>query len=573
MNRTHHRRGKDLRISAGSLILIVAYVLGAPPALAAVTATVCLYDSTGGPLSGAQAHYRAGGSWVLIGSTDGTGCVSSESPGAAANRDYRVTYNGQTQQKTQDTTINPVVTFNTILVSGELIDSTGTGIPGALIEYRAGSWLTLGTTDANGQTSAEMLAANRNFRVTYNGQTQQKTQDAAVDPLVGFQTGKVLQGTGARVLRYRASGWQTFVDGIELLPLNVSFDLDVGPDETHTPIAGDMIYVPAAPTAPVVDAGMDLGSDEGSQVSLIGAYTDLEVSQTHAATIDWGDGSTVEPVVVTALDGLGGSLAAQHGFVDDGLYIVEVCVTDNGNPDATGCDGVEITVANLAPTVAITGLQDTEVGLTIGLGSDVTDPGLNDVMGYAWVITQEGQVVATGDDPTLDFLPAGPGEHQVQLTVNDGDGGISVVEATFNATASPEPVDPPDDPEPPADPPDDPVEEPVDEPQAEIDDDPAEPGEETGPEAAGTEDESLEPLGRPILDTEPVFLAGADLDDTDASGEMPDNDAPATEDGSKLVPVTAEQESEDGVDWVMPLMGAISGVSLLVFGGRKLLRG
>ncbi|MCI0425039.1 MAG: hypothetical protein L0Z47_04200, partial [Actinobacteria bacterium] len=51
----------------GLLVSAAVVATMALPAVAAVSATVCLYDSTGVGISGAQAHYRSGGSWILIG--------------------------------------------------------------------------------------------------------------------------------------------------------------------------------------------------------------------------------------------------------------------------------------------------------------------------------------------------------------------------------------------------------------------------------------------------------------------------------------------------------------------------
>ncbi|MEX1005701.1 MAG: hypothetical protein WD156_10085 [Acidimicrobiia bacterium] len=175
------RRPRRLSISAFAVAVWMACAV--PPALATTTATVCLFDSTGAGIEGAEAEFRSG-TWHSIGLTGVDGCVSTESATAVGNLRFRVTYNGQTETKIQDTRVDPVVTFQTVLVTGRLVDSTGAGIGGALIEYRAGVSKTLGTTDDAGETSGEMLAGNRTFRVTYNDQTETTSQDLGVETTV-----------------------------------------------------------------------------------------------------------------------------------------------------------------------------------------------------------------------------------------------------------------------------------------------------------------------------------------------------------------------------------------------------
>ncbi len=252
----------------------------------------------------------------------------------------------------------------------------------------------------------------------------------------------MLQGTGPRVLRYYASGWKTFTSGIELLPGVVRFDLDSGPDQQHTVVAGSHVYVPTAPTPPVVDAGVSLNVDEGGEILLVAGFVDVEASQAHSASVDWGDGSASQIGTVTQSDGLSGIVTANHVYVDDGVYTIEVCVTDNGNPDATGCSTVTATVANLAPTASITIIEDaTFPGNQISLQAIATDPGTSDTLGYTWTVTHKAKVVATGTNPVIDFTPSEPGEYRVDLTVEDGDGKSTQANTTLTVPPAPPVVD------------------------------------------------------------------------------------------------------------------------------------
>ena len=422
--------------SLATIVFVVGWMMAA---VAATTATVCLLDSTGSGIPGATASYYAGG-WQTIGTTAADGCISTDAAMAAGNRTFRLSFNGQTQQKTQNTTVDPLVIFQTLAVTAQLLDSTGTGIPGAPVTYYASGWKTLGTTDASGTTTGELLGANIGFRVTLNGQTQQKTQNTTVDPLIQYQTGAVLQGVGPRVLRYYASGWKNFVEGVELLPVSLTFDLDTGPNQVHLPIAGTSIYVPTAPTPPLVTAGPDQNIDESQSVTIDASFTDQEANQTHTATIDWGDGSTIEIPAMQQVDGLAGTITSAHTYVDDGLYTVEICVTDDGNPDAVGCGDLEVLVDNVAPGVTITGIPGSVVeGTAVTLGSTVTDPGVNDVVTLTWAVTNEGIEVASGAGADFSFTPANDGIYQVTVTADDGDTGIATNQTDITVEPAPQP--------------------------------------------------------------------------------------------------------------------------------------
>ncbi len=120
---------------------------------------------------------------------------------------------------------------------------------------------------------------------------------------------------------------------------------------------------------PTVDAGPDVVS--GPSFVLDGAsYADPGTADTHTATVDWDDGSPVEPVAVEGFEGAGLLTGGSHSYLDAGTYSVEVCVTDDDGD--TGCDTleVEVVVANWAPQALVvddvTGVEGTEVALGAG---------------------------------------------------------------------------------------------------------------------------------------------------------------------------------------------------------------
>ena len=136
------------------------------------------------------------------------------------------------------------------------------------------------------------------------------------------------------------------------------------------------IIVKVANVAPTVDAGRDRTS--GAEFSLDGAfYTDPGTLETHTATIDWGDGTPVEPATIDGRPGTG-IVNGDHTYAGSGTYTVRVCVTDEPEPGVeplTGCDTREIEVKAdpVAPEAMLTDGPTGPEGTTVELGVGFTD--------------------------------------------------------------------------------------------------------------------------------------------------------------------------------------------------------
>ncbi len=181
--------------------------------------TVNLKDSNGTlgnlPEEGTVKYYASG--WKNVGTTSG-GIASKEL--LPLNYKFRMQYAGGSQDKTQNVGNNPVVDFQTALVTVRLQTGAGVGLSGGVAKYYASGWKNVGTTDSTGDTSKELLPLNYKFRMSYGGASNDKTQNVSVDPLVVFQAQNTLptvqlldsQGNGIAggVVKYYASGWKTF---------------------------------------------------------------------------------------------------------------------------------------------------------------------------------------------------------------------------------------------------------------------------------------------------------------------------------------------------------------------------
>jgi hypothetical protein len=119
----------------------------------------------------------------------------------------------------------------------------------------------------------------------------------------------------------------------------------LGTDSVGTPRVGIDCSPPNTP--PVVDAGPDLVAYEGTVVYVDAGFSDPDPPpESWTAIIDWDDGT---PVDVGLVDPIGQRVEGWHVYVDEGLYTVDVCVTDNHG--AQDCDSLIIEVFNVPPVL------------------------------------------------------------------------------------------------------------------------------------------------------------------------------------------------------------------------------
>src|SRR5205814_9367048 len=140
---------------------------------------------------------------------------------------------------------------------------------------------------------------------------------------------------------------------------------------------------------PSIVQAADLAAPEGTALAVSSSYSDYgydcpacvpAVTKSYRATIDWGDGAT-EPAGVIQLTkqpdpGTGlttGQIGASHTYVDDGVYTVTTCVTDEDGANA--CGTRKVTVSNVAPSVVAGADLSLDEGGSIALAPAIfTDP-------------------------------------------------------------------------------------------------------------------------------------------------------------------------------------------------------
>ena len=172
-------------------------------------------------------------------------------------------------------------------------------------------------------------------------------------------------------------------------------------------VGSDTAGVTVNNVAPTVDAGSDATINEGSAFVSSGSFTDPG-ADTWTATVDYGDGTGTQPLVLT-----GKTFSLNHVYADNGAYTVTVTVNDDDG--GMGSDTANVTVNNVAPTVDAGVDQMVNEGYVVNL-----DPATFNDLGTLDTHTA-----------TIDWGDGTPVEAGVNQTVDEGY-VVSLDPATFN---------------------------------------------------------------------------------------------------------------------------------------------
>lgn len=174
--------------------------------------------------------------------------------------------------------------------------------------------------------------------------------------------------------------------------------------------------------APVVSMVFAAGGDEGSLLVGSGSFTDPDAGDSWMASVDYGDGSGVQQLVLNP----DGTFALEHTYGDNGNFRVSVVVTDSGALPGSATAPVE--VANVDPVVhPISGPAIAVRGQLLHFASSgYDDAGLLDTHELSWeVLDAASAVVATGSSANFSFTPTEIGQYTVHFTVTDDDDGFA----------------------------------------------------------------------------------------------------------------------------------------------------
>jgi hypothetical protein len=195
------------------------------------------------------------------------------------------------------------------------------------------------------------------------------------------------------------------------------------------------ITVNDVPPAATITGVPDL-APQGSTITLGSTLSDPgDPSGAGAATYQWSvshNGQAVTDAFATPTDQAGFSFVP----ADDGVYTVNLTVSDPLEPDATA--SADITVTPVPPTVAIikTGPDTPLEGTRVKFDSGVSEPG--NAAGsvqfvYQWSVTHNGQIIDPGTPTTgssFSFTPQDNGAYSVSLSVTDNSDTVLTPDST-----------------------------------------------------------------------------------------------------------------------------------------------
>ena len=222
-------------------------------------------------------------------------------------------------------------------------------------------------------------------------------------------------------------------------------------DGGETPANAQAVIANMPPTVAISFAAPN-PANEGDFVTFDGYFNDPSWLDNHTAEWDFGDSP---PTQGSFSPGWGSSHhemdAAQHAYGDNDVYSVILTVEDDFG--ASDSDQVEITVLNVAPTVSGTVSGTGYEPATLSFDGSFADPGWLDTWEWWWDFRPdhdsdgdgnptndrdvEGQVLAAGQLPTVQWTFNDDYEGPVYLYVLDDDDGLgmTIVDVTVENVA------------------------------------------------------------------------------------------------------------------------------------------
>jgi DNA/RNA endonuclease G, NUC1 len=157
--------------------------------------------------------------------------------------------------------------------------------------------------------------------------------------------------------------------------------------------------------------------NEGSAFTAAGSFADPG-DDSWSATVDYGDGSGVQPLTLA-----GKSFSLAHTYANNGSYTITVTVTETDVEAASGSQSATVTVANVTPVVAAFSGATILRGETYASSGTFADPGAD-----TWTATVDygdgagaSTLALTGNGFTLAHRYDVAGVRTVTVAVFDGD--------------------------------------------------------------------------------------------------------------------------------------------------------
>lgn len=162
-------------------------------------------------------------------------------------------------------------------------------------------------------------------------------------------------------------------NGVFTVGLRVTTSVGITDEATTT--------VTVTNVTPTVSLGPVASTTENTAITLTGMVTDPGWLDTFTATVDWDDGNGPQPLSgATENIRPDATMTFSEVFTygDNGLYVIEVCATDDDG--AAACETTNVTISNTNPTASID--EDwyfAHAGETLDVSGESTDPGSDDL--------------------------------------------------------------------------------------------------------------------------------------------------------------------------------------------------
>jgi RHS repeat-associated protein len=167
----------------------------------------------------------------------------------------------------------------------------------------------------------------------------------------------------------------TATSGVEGSPYPITVTGAASPDYTISFVNGLLFVVAGGNANPVITTlivpGWSNPGREGISIALSGSFTDADLADTHTATVNWGDGSSVQELTISETGGAG-TFSHTHVYANGGLYQVTVTLSDSNGGSSTAMADAVITGSGLGPdgTLRIIGSTAGDGVLVYRLGTN-----------------------------------------------------------------------------------------------------------------------------------------------------------------------------------------------------------
>jgi PKD repeat protein len=331
----------------------------------------------------------------------------------------------------QDTITQWVITWGDGAV--ETIADSPSSVTHAYADGPAIYTIAVSATDEDGTYSADPLAVSvSNVAPTVGAGADQAVNEGGSVQVIALFTDPGIADTHSAIIDW-GDGIAEAITGTELGTVSGSHIyaedggyavlVTVTDDDGGASSGG--LFVTVLNVAPIVEAGADQAVVEGAVVNLASSFSDVGITDTHTATINWGDGSTSDAGTVSEASGAG-TVTGAHVYADDGTYTVNLTVTDDDG--AATSDTLTIVVGNAVPVVAAGGDLTVGEGELVSLLSPVfTDPGTADThtatIDWGDGTVEAGLVNAAAGTVSGTHTYGDNGAYVVLVRVRDDDGG------------------------------------------------------------------------------------------------------------------------------------------------------